>query len=251
MTNRFKALQVFTIFTGVGAVSYFLYFWQWNYSSDTALVGMVARRFFSHGELPIFVGGVGYQGLLLEVPMAAALFQDLGQLPQCFGFGAGVFYTLLLVALYRVVCLSFSSDGGMAVGVVSIFSPPQWYGVVSAVCSQLSTDLPIWFGTVSYLSKNLAEDSRWQSCLCTRGGGVWIARGVCVLPLRTGRLFLFCDGVARLLLLFEGPVSGRAKSAQGFVTDHKRSAGRLACGGRSSPCSALSDGKADCSRQPQ
>jgi hypothetical protein len=130
MANRLKALQVFTILAGVGAVSYFLYFWQWNYSSDTALVGMVARRFLSHGELPIFVGGVGYQGLLLEVPMAAALFKVFGSSPRVLDLVPAFFYTLLLVALYRVVRLSFSQAVGWLSVLFLILSPPQWYGVV-------------------------------------------------------------------------------------------------------------------------
>ncbi|GEM_PF-5808165 len=130
MANRLKALQVFTILAGVGAVSYFLYFWQWNYSSDTALVGMVARRFLSHGELPIFVGRVGYQGLLLEVPMAAALFKIFGSSPSVLDLVPAFFYTLLLLALYRVVRLSFSPTVGWLSVLFLILSPPQWYGVV-------------------------------------------------------------------------------------------------------------------------
>jgi hypothetical protein len=130
MANRLKALQISTILAGVGAVSYFLYFWQWNYSSDTALVGMVARRLLSHGELPIFVGVVGYQGLLLEVPMAAALFKVFGSSPRVLDLVPAFFYTLLLAVFYRVVRVSFSPTVGWLSVLFLILSPPQWYAVV-------------------------------------------------------------------------------------------------------------------------
>jgi 4-amino-4-deoxy-L-arabinose transferase-like glycosyltransferase len=114
----------------VATLWHFLTFWQWNYSSDTVLVGLAAQRFLSHLELPIFVPEVGYQGLLLEVPLTAAVFKIFGVGVHSLNLVPAFFYSLLLVAFYKVARVSFDRLTALIALLFLILSPPQWCGVV-------------------------------------------------------------------------------------------------------------------------
>jgi hypothetical protein len=66
--------------------------WKVAYSSDTALIGLMAKSILERGERPIFVWSVGYQGILLEAYATALVF-------KCFGINP---YTL---NLFNMICL--------------------------------------------------------------------------------------------------------------------------------------------------
>ena len=80
LTDRWSFLIVLF---AVGLLGYFTYgylsAWAIDYSSDQALIGLMAKYILEHGERPIFVWSVGYQGVFMEVYPTALMFRFLGQ----------------------------------------------------------------------------------------------------------------------------------------------------------------------------
>jgi hypothetical protein len=63
----------------LGIVTYlYLFNWDVAFSSDTALISLMAKRIAFFGERPIFVWKVGYQGILVEAYLTALFFKIWG-----------------------------------------------------------------------------------------------------------------------------------------------------------------------------
>ena len=56
--------------------------WRYGYTSDTAMIGLMAKSILQRGERPLFVWSVGYQGVLLEAYGTALIFKLLGMGPR-------------------------------------------------------------------------------------------------------------------------------------------------------------------------
>ncbi len=73
-----KIFTVFVIAIILGITLGFYSYWRMGYSSDTALIGLMAKSILERGDRPIFVWSVGYQGILLEAYATAWIFKVLG-----------------------------------------------------------------------------------------------------------------------------------------------------------------------------
>jgi hypothetical protein len=70
----------------------FYHYWKAGYSSDSAMIGLMAKSILERGERPIYVWSIGYQGILLEAYATALVFKVFGMNP----------FTL---SLFNMVCL--------------------------------------------------------------------------------------------------------------------------------------------------
>lgn len=74
----------------------FLDHWSLYYNSDTALIGLMAHDVLAYGDRPIFVWGVGYMGVLVEVYGTALVFKILGLGPVQLNVVSTLFFLLFV-----------------------------------------------------------------------------------------------------------------------------------------------------------
>jgi hypothetical protein len=122
---------VVPLLLAVGVFSYFgyLYFhhWQHGFSSDTALIGLMAKSILETGERPLFVWSVGYQGMILEGYTSALFFNYFGISPQTLSLSP-IFYFALALAVW--FCLFWRWYGSLVAALVLLFlasSRPDFY----------------------------------------------------------------------------------------------------------------------------
>jgi len=84
-------------------VAAYLVRWDLGFNSDTAISGIAAHRLLQYGERPIFVWGVGYQGLLLESHLIAALYALIGTHPMGAWAVSSAFFLALTSVFYILV----------------------------------------------------------------------------------------------------------------------------------------------------
>src|SRR4051794_21655290 len=75
----------------------FLTNWQYAFSSDYAMIGMMAKQILEQGKHPIFVWGVGYNGMLLEGHATALAFKLFGIGPATLNYAPWIFYLFMLL----------------------------------------------------------------------------------------------------------------------------------------------------------
>ncbi len=91
--------------------------WSVYYNSDTALIGLMADNVLTLGERPLYVWGVGYMGILLEVYGTALVFKVFGMSPITLNcVSVGVF--LLFVVVYRLVLTQMLGESIGSIGAV-------------------------------------------------------------------------------------------------------------------------------------
>ena len=105
------------------------YVWNWKlaYSSDTALLGLMAKRIAFDGELPLFVWSVGYQGVLLDSYLAALLFRCFGVSPEVLNMAPSFYLLLGTFAWGWLIAEVFSRWTALVSVLLLGFSAPIWY----------------------------------------------------------------------------------------------------------------------------
>jgi hypothetical protein len=105
----------------------YLTHWDINFSSDTALIGLIAKSIFARGELPIFVWSVGYQGMLLEAYPAALLMKLFGTTPFVLSLTPTIYLWLALgVWTYGASRVASHSVAALML-VATVLSLPLFY----------------------------------------------------------------------------------------------------------------------------
>ena len=133
----YLALGVAFIVLGVSLSFY--YFWRIGFSSDTAMIGLMAKSILERGERPVFVWSVGYQGILLEAYATALAFKIFGIGPMTLSFFNMVWLWVLMGVFY------------IYVKVIS----NRWTALLSVLLLTVST--PFFFASVMRPLPNYTE----------------------------------------------------------------------------------------------
>ena len=114
----------------LGILTYFYIIeWQIGYSSDTALIGLMGKAIAEHGERPIFVWSVGYQGMFLEAYLVALFFRLFGVGPLVLNL-APMVYLWLGLAVWTYGTAKVVKPGAAVLGlIITIFSMPMFYQI--------------------------------------------------------------------------------------------------------------------------
>lgn len=108
----------------------FLQYWQYGFSSDYAMIGLMAKHILERGEHPIFVWSVGYQGMFLEGHAVALAFKLFGISPVTLNYAPFVFYLLTILFFFLCVQESFGRTVGLLSAFFVVVSTPEFYGRV-------------------------------------------------------------------------------------------------------------------------
>ena len=109
----------------------FLKAWTIAFNSDFAIVGLLAKRFLETGELPLFIGQVGYQGLLIEVPAVALAYKIFGINPYSLNLAPALFSVVLVYLFYRVARESCGKLTASLATLCLVVSSSHWYHQVA------------------------------------------------------------------------------------------------------------------------
>ncbi len=144
----------------------FIQNWQLGYSSDVALIGLMAKHIAEFGERPLFVWSVGYQGVLLEGYLAALFFKLWGVSPVVHSL-APTFYLWLGVLLWASnVWRIYGKGVALIACLLTIVSVPEFYLLLTRSLPNFSATLFLsgLLGSV-FLSfaKNYDKPSRTKS----------------------------------------------------------------------------------------
>lgn len=123
--KKFSAVWLFLIPLCLGA--FYAIQWRFAYSSDYALIGLVAKRILLTGEQFIFVPTVGYQGLLLEANLVALFFKLFGISPIVLNFAPFFLYLILSFCFYKSVEIWHTRKVAMLSTVLFLVSTPYLY----------------------------------------------------------------------------------------------------------------------------
>ena len=115
---------------GLAIITYqYLQAWDIGYSSDTALIGLMANSILGRGERPIFVWSVGYQGMLLEAYATAIFFAIFGSNGVTLNFASTMYLWLALGVWSVVFTRAFGARAAALTLVATVFSLPLFYHV--------------------------------------------------------------------------------------------------------------------------
>ncbi len=128
----------------------FLRCWSLYYNSDTALIGLMADSVIKDHESPLYVWGVGYMGILLEVYGTALVFKLFGMGPITLNvISTGVFLMFVFIFKKAVAVTNgdrFSTIAAMLLGCMG----PTIYGYwLRPIPNYVEV---IFFGTLSTLA---------------------------------------------------------------------------------------------------
>jgi hypothetical protein len=85
--RTFVVVSLAAILAAFAGLTYqYLIHWDLAFSSDTAMIGLMGKYVAYHGERPIFVWSVGYQGMLIDAYLSAVFFRlfGMGPITACF-----------------------------------------------------------------------------------------------------------------------------------------------------------------------
>ena len=105
----------------------FAYFWRFGFSSDYAMIGLIAKRILDTGEQFIFVPSVGYQGLLYEANLVALMFKLFGISPITLNFAPLFTYLAFCFVFYHSVRVWHGRFVAQLASLVVILSFPELY----------------------------------------------------------------------------------------------------------------------------
>lgn len=115
----------------VAMLTAFLRAWTLAFNSDFAIVGLLAKRFLETGELPLFIGQVGYQGLLVEVPAVAAAYKLFGIHRYSLNVAPALFTVGLVYLFYGMLRQSCGRLVGVLASLCLAVSSSYWYHEVA------------------------------------------------------------------------------------------------------------------------
>ena len=102
----------------------FFCYWAHPFSSDQALIGLMAKYIAEAGERPIFVWHVGYQGVFMEGYPTALVFHFFGLSPATLNAVTIVYFWLALALFYLLVRRLFSPHVAALALLFTIASSP-------------------------------------------------------------------------------------------------------------------------------
>lgn len=123
-----RALLAFAsaVFASMSAL--FIYFWEFYYNSDYAMISLIAKRFADFRDFPIFVYRAGYQGMLWDGIGTGVVFRLLGMSPFTMNVFEVFCTALLFVAFYFLVRKTDGSRTAAWAVLFLSFSCPNFYG---------------------------------------------------------------------------------------------------------------------------
>ena len=127
LSNKQRSLLAIGILANIIMCGYFLYHWRLGYNSDVAMIGLMAKNFMVTGELPIFVWTVGYQGMLLDVPVTAFFFKLFGVSPLALSLTPAFFLILMYSTCFYILSSCFGRNCALLALIFMAFSSPQYY----------------------------------------------------------------------------------------------------------------------------
>ena len=101
--------------------------WPIAYSSDTALIGLMAKHILEFGERPIFVWSVGYQGIFLEGYLSAFFFSIFGVKPCVLNIAPSLYLVLGNAFWMLGIATSFGRSAGLIMALLTSISSPILY----------------------------------------------------------------------------------------------------------------------------
>lgn len=128
---RERLANLFLLLIAVTALAVFTfqYLTKWTiaYSSDTAMIGLMAKYILEHGERPVFVWSVGYQGMVLEGYGTALAFKLFGINPVSHNFAPTTYLCLALALWTRLFWRTFGARTAVLALLATVFSSPMFY----------------------------------------------------------------------------------------------------------------------------
>lgn len=135
-----------TVLAVVSVTGLFFYHWRIGYTSDSAMIGLMAKSILERGERPIFVWSVGYQGMLLEGYAVALCFKLFGINPWSLNVWNTVCLWLVFVLFYRCVKrFTDISTALLSVLLLAVSAPPFYIHAMRTLPNYTETYL---FGLV-------------------------------------------------------------------------------------------------------
>ena len=113
--------------------------WAYGYSSDNALIGLMAKAIAEHGERPIFVWSVGYQGIFLEGYLSALVFHFWGANPLTLSIAPAFYFCLSLPLFYLLVSRMWDRDTAALAVLFTVCSSPMTYVLCMRALPNFST----------------------------------------------------------------------------------------------------------------
>lgn len=101
--------------------------WPIAYSSDTALIGLMAKHILEFGERPIFVWSVGYQGIFLEGYLSAFFFSIFGVKPWVLNIAPSIYLVIGSAFWMLGIAKSFGRTTALIAILLTTLSTPTWY----------------------------------------------------------------------------------------------------------------------------
>jgi hypothetical protein len=126
--SRVAGILLGLLAIGVGGI--FVYIWQFAFSSDYALIGLIGKRILTTGEQFIFIPQVGYQGLLYEGNLVAFMFKLFGMSPRTLNLAPFLTYLGFCYVYYRAVRAWHGAHEAKLALLFVILSTPHFYGQV-------------------------------------------------------------------------------------------------------------------------
>ncbi len=120
-------IPIILITTYLYIASKYLVNWDINLSSDTVLIGLMAKSVIDHGDYPLFVWKVGYQGILLVVYLTSLIFKLFEASPFYLNFAPCFYLGLMIYFYYKLIKVVHDYQLAFVSSLVLIFSSPSFY----------------------------------------------------------------------------------------------------------------------------
>ena len=120
-------IPIVLITTYLYIASKYLVNWDINLSSDTVLIGLMAKSVIDHGDYPLFVWKVGYQGILLVVYLTSFIFRVFEVTPVYLNFAPCFYFGVMILFYYMYIKAIHGFQLAFASSLVLIFSSPSFY----------------------------------------------------------------------------------------------------------------------------
>jgi hypothetical protein len=157
-SSQWFGLLAFCCIIALGFITYlYVTNWQIGMSSDTTMIGLIAKSILTRNETPIYVWSVGYQGMLLEAYPLAALFFFFGISPVILNI-VPAFYLWIALAIWTWgVTRTFSLSVAILALSITIFSFPMFYHLNMRTLPNFPETLLIG-GLIIIVSQKLLRD---------------------------------------------------------------------------------------------
>ncbi len=198
------------LFFSMVCLAYFAWGWlqAWavEYSSDHALIGLIADSILKRGERPIFVWQVGYQGMFLEGYLTAFFFKIFGTHPMTLSLAPALYFTLSLPLFHRIIRLLFDRQVATLAVLLLVFSGHVLYEICFRALPNFSSVFlmgMILFNLYHYVFYRLYIQNIWDRKLLVAVFLLGLVSGFALYTFVISALFVLTYlGVSAFLFLF-------------------------------------------------